>query len=155
MIQRIQSLLLLISAAVLSVCFFKPAWEATSNGSNYSVNSFALTVSKDAIPTEKSLIYISILLGLSIAITLFVIFKYNNRKLQLRLNMMNTLLICMVEVFYFWNIREAKLNIGAAEFTEHFGLAFFMPLIALLLCIFAGKRIQKDEALVRSVDRIR
>ncbi len=155
MIQRIQSLLLLISAALLSICFVKPAWTASSNGSEYSVNSYALTITKDAIATEKSLIYISILLGLSIAITLFVIFQYKNRKMQMRLNMMNTLLICMVEVFYFWNIREAKLLIDSAEFTEHFGLAFFMPLIALLLCIFAGKRIQKDEALVRSVDRIR
>jgi hypothetical protein len=135
MIQRIQSLLLLISAAVLSICFLKPAWEATSNGLTYGVNSFALTITKDGIATEKSLIYISILLGISIAITLFVIFQYNNRKMQIRLNMMNTLLICMVEVFYFWNIREAKLLIGSAEFTEHFGLLHALDCsIALHFC---------------------
>lgn len=75
--------------------------------------------------------------------------------LQMRLNMMNTILICLIEGLYFWYIRKIKLFIGAAEITETFGLAFYLPLAALVLCFIAGKRIQKDEELVKSVDRIR
>jgi len=155
MIQRIQSLLLLISAAVLSICLFTPAWEATSNGTAYHLNSFVLTVSDDTISTHKNLFYIAALIGVSILLTFFIIFKYNNRTLQMRLNMMNTILICLIEGLYFWYIREVKLFIGAAEITEKFGLAFYMPLVALVLCFIAGKRIQKDEELIKSVDRIR
>jgi len=155
MIQRIQSLLLLICAAVLIGCLFTPAWNAVSNNSAYEVNSFALTISDDTISTHKNIFYIAALLGVSILLTFYIIFKYNNRMLQIRLNMMNTILICLIEGLYFWHIREAKLLIGAAEFTEKFGLAFYMPLAALVLCFLAGKRIQKDEELIKSVDRIR
>ena len=155
MIQRIQSLLLLISACVLSVCLFTPAWTATSNGATYTVDAYKLNIVHESISTDKSTIYTAILIALSIALTLFIIFKFNNRSLQMRLNMMNTLLICMVEGLYFWNIRDAKLLIGAAEFTEKFDVGFYMPLVALMLSFYAGKKIQKDEELVKSVDRIR
>lgn len=155
MIQRIQSLLLLISAAVLSICLFTPAWEATSGGTTYHLNSFALTVNDDTVSTHKNLFFIAGLIGISILLTFFIIFKYKNRMLQMRLNMMNTILICLIEGLYFWYIRNVKLFIGAAEITEDFGLAFYMPLAALILCFIVGKRIQKDEELVKSVDRIR
>jgi hypothetical protein len=155
MIQRIQSLLLLICAAVLIGCLFTPAWNAVSDNTSYEVNSFALTISHETISTDKNIIFIAALVALSIFLTFFIIFKYNNRLLQMRLNMMNTILICLIEGLYFWYIREAKILIGTAEFTEKFGLAFYLPLAALVLCFIAGKRIQKDEELVKSVDRIR
>ncbi len=155
MIQRIQSLLLLICAAVLIGCLFTPAWNAVSNNTAYEVNSFALSISHETVSTEKNIVFIAALLAVSILLTFFIIFKYKNRVLQMRLNMMNTILICLIEGLYFWYIREAKILIGTAEFTEKFGLAFYLPLAALVLCFIAGKRIQKDEELVKSVDRIR
>lgn len=155
MIQRIQSLLLLISAAVLSICLFTPAWEATSEGTMIQLNSFTLNVTHETTSTHKDLFFIAGLIGISILLTFFIIFKYKNRILQMRLNMMNTILICLIEGLYFWYIREVKLFLGDAAITENFGLAFYMPLAALVLCFIAGKRIQKDEELVKSVDRIR
>lgn len=155
MIQRIQSLLLLISAALLCICFLTPAWQATSNGTLYMLNAFALSISDGTISTDKNLFFIAILIGLSILFTIYIIFKYENRVLQMRLNMMNTILICLIEGLYFWYIREAKFLIGTSEFSEKFGLAFYLPLAALVLCFIAGKRIQRDEELVKSVDRIR
>lgn len=156
MIQRIQSLLLLISACALSVCMFTPVWTATSEGATYTLNSYKLSVVHETISTEKFTIYTAALIIASILLTIFIILKFNNRTLQMRLNMMNTLLICMIEGLFFWNIRDIKLLlIGTAEFTEHFGIAFYMPLLALVLSFYAGKRIQKDEELVKSVDRIR
>ncbi|WP_299253371.1 DUF4293 domain-containing protein [uncultured Cytophaga sp.] len=155
MIQRIQSILLLLSACVLSISLFTPVWTASSNGTSYDLDAYQISISHETTSTSNPTYFAAILLGISIALTLFVIFKYNNRVLQMRLNMMNTLLICMVEGLFFWNIRETKLLIGSAEFTEHFGVAFYMPLVALMLCFYAGKRIQKDENLVRSVDRLR
>jgi len=155
MIQRIQSLLLFISAALLAVCFFTPVWQATSNGSNYFLDAYKLGISYETTATEKTTIYTAILIGVSILLTLFIIFKYKNRTLQIRLNMINTILICLIEGLYFWNIRDAKALIGTAAYTEIFGAAFYMPLAALVLCILAGRKIQKDEELVKSVDRIR
>lgn len=155
MIQRIQSLLLLICAAVLIGCLFTPAWNAVSVNTYYEVNSFALTIRDETISTSKNIVFIAGLVGVSILLTFFIIFKYKNRVLQMRLNMLNTILICLIEGLYFWYIREAKLLIGTAAFTEKFGLAFYLPLAALVLCFIAGKRIQKDEELVKSVDRIR
>ncbi|WP_018341997.1 DUF4293 domain-containing protein [Cytophaga aurantiaca] len=155
MIQRIQSILLLISALILSVCLFTPAWEATSGGTLIQLNSFTLNVTHETTSTHKNLFYIAGLIAISILLTVFIIFKYKDRVLQMRLNMMNTILICLIEGLYFWHIREVKTFLGTAEITEKFGLAFYMPLAALVLCFIAGKRIQKDEELVKSVDRIR
>jgi hypothetical protein len=155
MIQRIQSILLLISAAVLSICLFTPAWQATSEGTEYHLNSFRMNISDGTVSTDKNVVFIAGLIGLSIALTFYIIFKYKNRTLQMRLNMMNTILICLIEGLYFWYIRDAKLIIGTGTYIEKFGLAFYMPLAALILCFIAGKRIQKDEELVKSVDRIR
>ncbi len=155
MIQRIQSLLLFISAALLAISFFTPVWQATSNGAEYFLDACKLSISYETTHIEKMTLYTPILIGISIALTIFIIFKYTNRVLQIRLNMMNTILICLIEGMHFWNIRDAKSLIGTAAYTEVFGAAFYMPLAALILCILAGRRIQKDEDLVKSVDRIR
>lgn len=153
MIQRIQSLLLFLAAVLLTVCLFTPVWKAASN-IDVHLDTYKLTITNQGVPTASSTIYLSILIVLSIALTFFVIFKYKNRLLQIRLNMMNTILICIIEGLYFWNIKSAKelLSLG---YTENWGAAFYLPLGALVLCIIAGRRIQKDEALVRSVDRLR
>ena len=155
MIQRIQSLLLFISAALLAVSFFTPVWQASSNGAEYFLDVFKLSIRYESTHIEKMTVYAAILIGLSIALTLFIVLKYKNRVLQIRLNMMNTILICLIEGFYFWNIRDAKSLIGTAAYTEVFGAAFYMPLAALILSILAGRSIQKDEDLIKSVDRIR
>jgi len=153
MLQRIQSLLLFLSAVLMSVCLFSPIWKAAS-GMDIYFDTYSLSITNQGIVTVKSTIYLSFLIVAIIALTLFVISQYKNRVLQMRLNMMNTLLICILEGLYFWNIKDAKalLTLG---YTENWGAAFYLPLGALMLCIYAGKKIQKDEELVKSVDRIR
>ena len=153
MIQRIQSLLLFLSAVLMSVCLFSPVWKAAS-GVDIYMDTYKVSITDQAIITEKSVVYIAILIAASIVLSLFVISRYKNRLLQIRLNMMNTLLICIIEGLYFWNIKDAKMLLGTG-YVESWGAAFYLPLGALMLCIFAGRRIQRDEELVKSVDRIR
>jgi len=91
---------------------------------------------------------------LSTLVACFSIFKFKKRPLQLKLGMLNTLLLCGVlgTVFYYQN---AANNIFDPEKYGQFKIGFFLPVIALVFNILANKFIRKDEKLVRSVERFR
>ncbi|MFZ4786296.1 MAG: DUF4293 family protein, partial [Flavobacteriales bacterium] len=48
-----------------------------------------------------------------------------------------------------------SVQTAQSEAKFHFGMSFFLPFVALVFNWLAAKNIRKDEALVRSVDRIR
>lgn len=134
MIQRIQSVYLLLAAVVSGILiFFFPL---------YGLGDRPYMILED--PTFV------ILTVLSVLISLFSIFRYRNRQQQVvsgRINIIiNFVLFGLILFVYFnsMNVDEAWLGAGA-----------FMPLIAVILIILANRAIMKDEALVRAADRLR
>lgn len=138
MIQRIQSIYLFI-VFILSVvqCFYPFA----------SVGEMALGVSNCVIYA-----------GISVIIPLMAIvsfFMFKKRILQMRLCSFNVVLmvfqiLSMVGYFYFaTTIQETE------EYTKHILLVFALPFINIILTYLAVRAIGKDEALVRSLDRLR
>ena len=83
-------------------------------------------------------------------IVLMEIFKFKNRLLQMKLAIANSFLMSInLALMTYFVITLQKDHVGG------FGLGIFVFALAMLLNILARRFIQKDEKLVRSVDRLR
>ncbi|MFN8254873.1 MAG: DUF4293 domain-containing protein [Bacteroidales bacterium] len=154
MIQRIQSVYLLLAVIAVSLLFFMPIADLLTNANQVFMFRYrGLYEIKDA----KEILYmtsypLAILLTLNVIISLITIFKYKNRPLQMRLCILNIifLLVSVILGYIFIYITFAKLNPMV-----HFKISAVMPLVAAVFTFMAYKGIQKDDKLVKSVDRIR
>ena len=105
--------------------------------------------------TEKiSNFHIGALLLLTALNSLFIIFQYKKRMLQIKLSGLNYLLLSAILVSYYLAIKNNNDMLAEAGKGE-FLIGFYVPIIAIILNFLVIKFIKKDEALVRSVDRIR
>lgn len=134
MIQRIQSLfmLLFVATGAANFLFFPSEVIVFSSSSETDLTS---------VP------YVSALLS---GVVLINIFLFSNRKLQLLINRMVWVLFTLFwGSFVFFIVKNAELQFSA--FFPDLSFAFVGE-VALLL---ANTFIKKDEALVRSLDRLR
>ncbi|QZT37436.1 DUF4293 domain-containing protein [Halosquirtibacter xylanolyticus] len=153
MIQRIQSLFLLLSAIMMTSLFVPTlVWIKTKS------ETFAMGLTKftPALPLTDadnvSLIPLVIFVGLIIILSLITIFMYRNRIMQMRITVVNLILkLGVVGVAYFYASTTASLIHGDVKL--NYVLVF--PVIALIFDYLAIRSIGKDEALVRATDRIR
>lgn len=138
MIQRIQSVWLLLATGLNAVTFRLPF----ANG-DYIYDKFNAVVDLNA--TSKIWITVlTILIGLLAFVTIFL---FKNRKLQLRLCWLGILLTLGLLAVYFLT-RPEYLN-GTISIWSVF---YF----AILPCfILAAQGIRKDEKLIKSLDRLR
>lgn len=134
MIQRIQSLYLLLAAIVTGcVIFFVPL---------FVLKEGTYMILDDAIFTGITV--------LSTLISLFSIFRFKNRKQQLmsgRFNIIINFVFFGLLMYMYFNTFNGD---GASM-----GLGTFLPLVAVILITMANRGILKDEMLVRSADRLR
>ncbi|MBX0292487.1 DUF4293 domain-containing protein [Hymenobacter sp. HSC-4F20] len=158
MIQRIQSVfLLLLALAMLSVLFL-PIWSKTDPASQQTLVLTATKLSYAGSGAGRSVPInswpIAALSALSAVVALLEIFQYRNRFNQLKLGMVNFLLIVgsIGAGFYYSGIGERLLNV---KIPGNFEAGFYLPTLALLLNLLANRFIRRDEQLVRSMDRLR
>jgi len=152
MIQRKQTLFLLISAILSIVCLCLPVGNLKSGtGMTDEVLYNLYLKTADGLCDFSSGILFIILL-LTCTISVITIFMYHNRKRQARLCLLNMLLLA---VWYAACLFTGFVthNNGNTEFSLSFTSAF--PGISMILSFMARKAILADEELVRSADRIR
>jgi len=158
MIQRLQSLFLLGVVLCMSMTAFLPAWNYTFNGGSITLKMGNLTYSnsESIVLHQVNMMY---LLGIAITaglVALINIFKFNNRKLQLKIAMINSLLIIIYMVLVYIFVPKQAIELLGNDIPDfHFQLGTFFTIPALLFNILARVFIIKDEDLVKSVDRIR
>jgi len=154
MIQRIQTVYLLIAEILIGALFFVPFAEiAGKEGSIYRFDIKGIYLEG----VQKSeIIYSSLplvlLWAVSLILILITIFLYKNRILQMKISTINIFILLGLGglIFYYvWS--GAKLLMGVYSLTIY--LVF--PVIAAILIYLAIRAISKDEELVRSIDRIR
>ncbi|TYZ11502.1 DUF4293 family protein [Hymenobacter lutimineralis] len=155
MIQRIQSVfLLLLALSMLSVVFL-PIWSKTDPLSNQEVvlTATKLAFTKGQGPTTNTW-PIAALAVAAAAVAVFEIFQFRNRIRQHQIGVFNLLLIMSTigAGFYYSSIGERLLNI---KVPGTFEAGFYLPTLALLLNVLANRFIRRDEKLVRSMDRLR
>ena len=153
MIQRIQTVYLLIADILIGVLFFFRFAEISSAKEIYSAGIQGIYL--DGIHKSQLILHNWLLLVLWVvsSILLFVtIFLYKNRKLQIRLAWIGILLtFCLGFVIFL------EVSLGAQRLMGQYSLTtyFVFPVIAVVLIYMAIRAITKDELLVRSIDRIR
>ena len=136
MIQRIQSLWLLLAAACIIASFKFPFYSGTNAKglSPYELNA-----------TENPLLMLaSIAVG---GLALFTIFLFKKRRLQLRLCVLGIFLEAVLIFLYY---REVKTFVQGT-----YSLTAILHSIVVLAFFLAASAINKDEKLVRNSDRLR
>ena len=164
MIQRIQSLFLLVGAGLHILFFFIVFWTAQTNISESSESKIikmsvyqVVEYSKDENAELNSEIQIFplILNIVIIALALITIFLFKNRVLQNKLCrlliLLNTGLIVLL-IFAHGKVKESILDSYVANF-DYIGIS--LPILGLILFFITGRTIMKDEKKIRSVDRLR
>jgi glucan phosphoethanolaminetransferase (alkaline phosphatase superfamily) len=156
MIQRIQTLFLAISLAAGILLFFFPIasfWAETSFHQLFLTSIRNLT--PDSPVLFKNLFTLPLLICqlLCLALTLACIFMYRNRAKQMRLAKINILLCLLLVVGIFFIYPEVIERVLVTE--ADFEFAAYFPLASLLFLVLAYRYIARDEALVRSSDRMR
>ncbi len=154
MIQRIQTLHLLAVAAIMSLTLFMPlAWFAGPE-QMYTLHAFSLV--DGAGVAEPAPLYLGILLALATALPLVNIFLFRNRMLQVRLCVVEAILLVgamILNGLYYYRFGEVLAGMGCVS--EGVKGPALLPLFALVFTWLAGRAIMKDEIMVRAIDRIR
>ncbi|RLD63566.1 MAG: DUF4293 domain-containing protein [Bacteroidetes bacterium] len=144
MLQRIQTLFLLVSCLLSGLIVFLTTFWINNKGTVY----YLLDLLYEYDWKLKSL---PIAFVLSAILSLLTIFLYKNRKQQITFNRFN-----IVVNFYLLGIIVYHLLIvsGESQISEK-GIGLFIPVLVIVLLVLANKAILKDEKLVKSVDRLR
>lgn len=153
MIQRIQSLYLLLIIGLLSAMFFIPLANLNvQEGNMYSFYVHEIT-QNNVESSTTSLNYTGIIiLGLMLLNAIFCFFIYKKRILQIRLTTINIFMMIGSIVLFWYNISSFAKDNDAQIF---YNIAMVIPIVTIILSYLAIRAIGKDEALIRSIDRIR
>jgi hypothetical protein len=152
MIQRIQSIYLFLSAIALGLMFMLPSMQF------FSVKSDVYQLTYAGIQKMGTTSYLSknVILTVFIAavslISLVSIFLYKNRKFQMKLGWFNIMLMMALLIYIFFT---ATADANTLKASLSFKMAFFMPVISCVFTFLANRAINKDEKLVKSLDRLR
>ena len=135
MLQRIQTVYLLIIVALTIAILFLPLAVLQSGDQLFTFDATGIST----MAAQPELIY--------------PIFLFKKRILQIRLCIFNAILMLGfygLFAFFYWNLGNQK-----EIFSLSLKIAFSFPLVSLILDYLAIRNIGADEALVRSLDRLR
>ena len=162
MIQRIQTIFLFLAAITGGLMFFFPvATYLQDILSDAPTGNYILYItglkSMDPDPKLTTTFLFSVPLwliaGISVFLSIITIFLYKKRYVQMRLVafniLLNIVLVVLIFLFYISRIEELTGN------TPSYEVGAFLPLVSLVLLVVANRYIRKDEALVKSADRLR
>jgi hypothetical protein len=147
MIQRIQTLYLLVSGILLGFLFILPFAEIAKDGAVYLFNYKGILL--DGKVTQSGLAIVA-LIAIIIVLHGYAILAYKKRIVQMRVIVFIILLLLglfgLFSFFTYYSFSGAQIN---------FKVSMVFPLVAIILEYLAIRSISKDEALIRSIDRIR
>lgn len=144
MLQRIQTLYLLIVTGLMTALCFVPMAKYTIDGQEGSLVAFDFW-------------WIGVLFALCALLAFVVIWLYKSRLAQMRLLCAEVVLLTGAQIFSIWysiGVTRQVAAESAVAMTSISTPAFF-PVVCIILVWLAIRAIWKDERLVRSLDRIR
>ncbi|QJB33985.1 DUF4293 domain-containing protein [Chitinophaga oryzae] len=146
MIQRIQSLYLLLAAGAGAATLSFDLWKAKlSNGTVTAVNA-----------SSNYLLFVLYVIIILLAVVCIFLFK--KRKLQFRLTIFNILFVFAALGYQYYVVQQTanKLAAGGITITSaSYQVASFLPVLLIVLLFMAARGIYKDEKLIKSLDRLR
>ena len=159
MIQRIQSIYLLIAAIATIILIFIPIGYITTDEFYYVFNAFVVKLNIPERSVYMSTIYITLLLGISAIISIYAIFMYKDRKKQMKtvyVNMVVFLVTILVMIYVYPDIIFVRKGLMNPDDYFNFNYWILACMIPAALCLYlANRAIKKDEEKVRAADRLR
>ena len=146
MIQRIQSLYLLLAAGAGIATWFLDLFKATLNDNTVSYFN------------AQSSYLVFVVYMLIVALALFCIFLFKNRKLQFRLTVLNIFLAIGAIALQYFKVQDFANSLqanGKLISSSSYLPGAFLPVLILIFLILAARGIYKDEKLIKSLDRLR
>ncbi len=155
MIQRKQTLYLFLVLILTTISFFIPVGGLNdlANGVIYKIDYqgiYSVMDSHKEILTTAWML--TIIMALIPLLTLVIIFLYKKRFLQIRLIIFNIVLMFGFYALLFLYLWQYGKAIEAKVFVQ-FVAAF--PLVSIILSIMAIRGIARDDALIKSLNRLR
>ena len=160
MIQRIQTLFLILYIIALVSTFFFPIWQKISFDENNAIDVIVTGYISgvDFNNGDSSVLYdnflISGLVIVSCIVAALSIFSYKNRLNQIKLGALNSFLTSVFIIYFLYDIfyNEKYININDKI---SFLISFYLIFLAIFFNFLANRFIRKDELLVRESERIR
>jgi len=150
MIQRIQSIFLLLAAVGLGLLFIESFDFATTSG-----EITTSTVLADGDVDINDYPIMMGLVGLGAVIFVAAIFLFKNRVLQSNIVKAGLLVVLVVFGFAGFYYGSNQTIAESANASLDFSFGWVGPVLALLFSLLALREISKDEKLVKSMDRLR
>lgn len=156
MIQRIQSIFLLLVVIISTLLFFLTIAEFPS-GTDAFIQKMLCTISRSQPGTcIVSTYYLGIINMVIGIIALVTIFLFRNRKLQMLLGNLNMVITATMIVLMFLTVeKNSTMLVPGATLPVQYGIGAWLSILLLVFTFLANRYIKKDEELVRSADRIR
>ena len=155
MIQRIQTVYLLLVAGLFIALLFLPLAVIQTAEAQYAFGSDGLrsmVTPEELVYPAWSLMAIAVII---ILLSFIIIFIYKKRILQIRMCVYNALLMigfCALAGFYIWQFSKSP-ELTGMKINFRFWASF--PIVALILNYLAIRNIGADETMVRSLERLR
>lgn len=153
MLQRIQTVYLLIIVALIVAMLFLPLAVLQAGDQFLSFDATGIST----MTAQPELIYptwgLFALTAIVALLSLFTIFLFKKRMLQIRLCIFNAILMLGIYgmfAFFIWNLKGQM-----ADVTLNLKIALAFPIVGVILDYLAIRNIGADETLVRSLDRLR
>lgn len=157
MIQRVQSIWLLLAAVVLLGLFLFPYVsyiDLVGLGRKLYVTGSYSAVNNEAV-RENSHILQTIVTVILALIPIVTIFMYKDRKRQKTLIFVEIALICLFAVGLLVSANSTLSLISQSVGAQNIGVGFFLLPVAIIFLAMAIGGIRKDEKLIKSADRLR
>lgn len=150
MLQRIQSVYLILAAAAMLISVTLPLVSFYFNTEEVLFEAMGIYLNGELTDSTWGLFVIGLMSSIAALITIFL---YKNRILQIRLSIFN--IVLMIGFYlYFGFIMYKVYPVENLEFSK-VGFGAIMPIVSIILTILAIRKIGADEALIRSLNRLR
>jgi len=143
MIQRIQTLYLLLAAGCAALMYFVPVYGGTLQDGLH----------KNFMVSSNYLLFILVIL--LTLIPFLTIFLFKNRHTQIKLVWLGILIGIVTIILVYLKATDFGTPATNTFKASSFKIAAALPIVVLVLLFMAFSRIRKDEKLVKSVDRLR
>ena len=154
MIQRIQTVYLLIAIFLTGSLFFLPYAEMiNSNGELFLLDAKGLypVAFPNAIPLYVNIV-VQILCAASISSMIIAIFRFRHLARQIVLTKLTLLMLLGLGTAIFYGVWKGFEILAGTYSLKIYAL---FPVIAFILVFMALRGIRKDNQLLKSIDRIR
>jgi hypothetical protein len=156
MIQRVQSVYLLLVTVLMSFLLIRPYAEQTvTKDQVLTFRTYAIKINtgNNASAVYKTTVPVIAMVLITSLLSFASIFFYNRRIIQIRLCIVNSILLValLITMFFYYSSTRGSLTVVY----QTFKIPAIFPLLCIVFNLMAYKAIRHDELLVNSYNRMR